>query len=94
MRPKPLYEPRPASIAFHNQAPRNEAINLSGTVNRPRRRAGGVTPFNCFYLFRWIGTQVDFGGFHVGMTEPKRDLAQVASCLEYHHRAAVSKQVR
>src|SRR5438105_1019889 len=44
MRPKPLYEPTSASIAFHNHAPRNEAINLSETVNRPRRRAGGVIP--------------------------------------------------
>jgi hypothetical protein len=44
MRPKPLYEPSAASIAFHNHGPRNEAINLSGTVNRPRRRAAGVTP--------------------------------------------------
>jgi hypothetical protein len=27
MRPEPLYETRPASIAFHNHAPRNEAID-------------------------------------------------------------------
>jgi hypothetical protein len=29
--------------AFHNHAVRNDAIVLSGTVNRPRRRNVGVT---------------------------------------------------
>jgi hypothetical protein len=29
-------------ITCHHHAPRNEAINVSGTVNRPRRKAGGI----------------------------------------------------
>jgi hypothetical protein len=43
MRPKPVLEPIAALNAFHNHALRNEAIILSGTVNRPRRRDVGVT---------------------------------------------------
>ena len=43
MRPKPVLEPISALNAFHNHAVRNEAMILSGTVNRPRRKDVGVT---------------------------------------------------
>ena len=42
MRPKPLQKPISASNAFHNNALGYDAIILSGTVNRSRRRDGGV----------------------------------------------------
>ena len=43
MRPKPLQKPISASNAFHNNALGYDAIILSGTVNRSRRRDGGVS---------------------------------------------------
>src|SRR5271165_5764349 len=43
MRPKPLQKPISASNAFHNNAVGYDAIILSGTVNRSRRRDGGVS---------------------------------------------------
>jgi hypothetical protein len=42
MRLKPLQKPISASNAFHNNALGYDAIILSGTVNRSRRRDGGV----------------------------------------------------
>jgi hypothetical protein len=42
MRPKPLQKPISASNAFHNNAMGYDAVILSGTVNRSRRREGGL----------------------------------------------------
>jgi hypothetical protein len=42
MRPKPLQKPISAWNAFHNNAVGYDAVILSGTVNRSRRREGGV----------------------------------------------------
>jgi hypothetical protein len=33
---------RKTPITCHHHAPRHEAINVSGTVHRPRRKAGGI----------------------------------------------------
>ena len=42
MRPKPLQKPISASNAFHNNVMGYDAVILSGTVNRSRRREGGL----------------------------------------------------
>ena len=70
---------------------RNEAMSLSGTVNRPRPERGRRDCFDCFDLFHRVGTQINLGRLHVSMTEPKRDLTQVTSCLEDRHGAGVAK---
>src|SRR6202008_5156305 len=61
--------------------------------------ASGLQHWRChrserFELLARIGSQIDLRALQAGVSEPKGDFSDVASCLECMHGARVSQNVR
>ena len=81
-------------ITCHNHSPRNEAINLSGTVKSPTTQGRGHHGFNRFQLVRGIGAEIDFRRLHIRVAQPERDFAEVPRGLQDHHGTGVTQHMR